>query len=213
MELTEDLCEVIGAYMGDGCTYNSKGCNYLIQFSGDSTLDLEYYAKTIGPTINKLFMAKTSIKKVNGKNAIRVNIYSKRLYYFLKLFFNLNSNKKAKIIYIPDKIFDNKKNLHALIRGLFDTDGGVFLDKRKRYNKPYPRIIFHTISKRLHSQLMTYLSKDFKIYSYKRNYKNPNHNDCYSIEIYGHKQLRRWMKLIGFSNKRHLSKIVRVAQR
>jgi intein/homing endonuclease len=207
MKLTEELCEVIGAYMGDGCTYNSKNCHYLVQYSGDSRLDREYYNSVIGPYINNLFGSKACFKKVKGKNAIRINFYSKKFYYFLKKFFNLKSNKKADIIFIPKIIFDNEKNLHALIRGLFDTDGGIYLDKRHIYKKPYPRIIFCTVSKKLHNQLIEYLSKHFKIYSHQRKYKNSNHKDSYSIEIYGQKQLNKWINLIGFSNPRHLSKV------
>ena len=47
IKLTEDLCEVIGAFIGDGFfnCYNNR--TYQIEFSGDSRYDLEYYQQKI----------------------------------------------------------------------------------------------------------------------------------------------------------------------
>ena len=213
IELSKELCEVIGAFMGDGNIYNNKNCHYRTQFSGDSRLDLEYYEKRICPIIQNIFCAKPNIKKVKGKNAIRVNFYSKNLYFFFREFLNLKTERKTHVIRIPDFFFNssNKIKLNHLVRGLFDTDGGVFLDKRKIYKTPYPRWFFHTVSEELHEQLKEYLSKHFNIYTYRRKYKFPNNSDSFAIEIYGKEQLKKWMNLIGFSNPRHSSKVACVA--
>ncbi|MCD4760207.1 hypothetical protein K8R33_04970 [archaeon] len=211
--LSKELCEVVGAFMGDGHAYNIKKRHYRIQFSGDKRLDLDYYNNRINPVIQTIFHSNPKIKKIDNCNSLRVDFNSKFFYVFLKNFLNLTSSRKTYIIRIPKVLFEeqNEKYLLRMVRGLFDTDGGIYLDKRIIYKTPYPRIIFHTISKKLHKQLMEYLSKHFKIYSYQRKYKNPNNKDSYSIEIYGQKQLKKWMSLIGFSNPRHLSKIATVA--
>ena len=94
----------------------------------------------------------------------------------------------------------------STIRGLFDTDGGIFFDKRKSYCKPYPRIFFNTVSKGLFSQVSDFLSRNFKFYSSYR-----KENKSYGLEIYGYKNLKKWMTLVGFSNERHLRKIASVA--
>ena len=93
--------------------------------------------------------------------------------------------------------------MNATIRGIFDTDGCVFLDKRKAYKKPYPRVTLQSASIDLINQLEDYLSKDFNLYV------NKSNRDGYRnyIEIYGHKQLERFLKQIGFSNKRHLNRL------
>ena len=57
---------------------------------------------------------------------------------------------------------NNEITRNKIIRGIFDTDGGVFLDKRKIYKTKYPRIIFQTVSKPLFEQLSSILSKNFK---------------------------------------------------
>ena len=70
------------------------------------------------------------------------------------------------------------------------------------YKKPYPRIALQIASQPLFLQLKEFLQKYFSIYTFE------DHNRrAYHIEVYGHAQLTKWMQLIGFSNKRHLSKI------
>ena len=211
MKINEELAELIGCFMGDGGVHNSKNSHYLIYFTGHSKLDVEYYRNKIIPIIVKYFNLKASIKKVKGKNAINVVFNSKKLYYFFLQSLKLNQGRKSDIIEVPGVIRDDETLFRRLIRGLYDTDGGVFLDKREVYSKPYPRLFYHTISKVLHIQLKDYLSKYFNFYSYRRVYKNSNYNDLYSLEIYGKKNLYKWMQIIGFSNKRHLDKVALVA--
>ena len=78
----------------------------------------------------------------------------------------------------------------------------VFLDKRKAYANPYPRITISIASKPLFEQLSEILAKHFSLYCLEK--KN---RKIYTIEIYGHKQIKKWMKLISFSNQRHLRKV------
>ena len=53
---------------------------------------------------------------------------------------------------IPE-IFLKSKNLKkAIIRGIFDTDGGIYLEKKNK--KLYPRIYITTISFELSEQLI-----------------------------------------------------------
>lgn len=207
IQLSNEICEFIGAFIGDGFfnCYNNK--LYQVEFSGNSILDLNYYTNTIIPIIKNIFPnINPRIYKVKCKNAIRVVFYSKELFCYLKDVFGFVPGKKAHTVKIPKIILDNELLIYPTIRGIFDTDGGVFFDKRKNYMKPYPRIIFSTISKKLYEQLLYYLSKEFQLYlRYDKNRK------VYVIELYGHRQFKKWMSLIGFSNKRHLDKIASVA--
>lgn len=206
--LTSDICEFIGAFIGDGFfnCYNNK--NYQIEFSGDSRKDVYYYQDVIIPIIKKTISnLRPHMYFDKSKNILRVRFYSKELFYFLKECFGFIPGKKTHTVRIPREIVNSSSDLiYATIKGIFDTDGGVFIDKRKTYNKPYPRIVFQTVSNPLYNQLVYYLSKEFKIYSR----YNPNRK-IYVIEIYGHNQIKKWMSLIGFSNKRHLDKIASVA--
>ena len=206
-KLTGDLCEFIGAFIGDGFFNCYKNKLYHIEFSGDSKKDLEYYNKKIIPIVKSIIPGiKAHIRFVKGKNAMRIIFYSKKLFFLLKEKFGFSPGKKVYTVTIPKVIFNhNKKFTNSTIRGIFDTDGGIFLDKRKEYKKPYPRIIFATRSTNLFNQLVKYLKQIFKIYMGQTN------RCLYFIEIYGHKQLNKWMDNIGFSNPRHLNKIASVA--
>jgi hypothetical protein len=135
---------------------------------------------------------------------LRIN--SKDLYgLFLNLGFS--KGKKSEDIKIPQEILKGKELTRATLRGIFDTDVCIFLDKRKLYKKPYSRITLQLASKDLINQLEAHLSKSFKMYINKINrdgYRN-------YIELYGHNQLEKFLKQVGFSNKRHLSKVQKYA--
>jgi len=206
-KLDYEICELIGAIIGDGhIEKKSKRCHYTIQISGDKRHDKEYLMNYLSQIINKNF-PKSNIKFSyrKNKNAIYLTINNKYMYYYLVNNFNLIQGPKTFTVRIPDNIIKSDKNLiNATIRGIFDTDGCFFLDKRKIYKYPYPRITLSICSEPLFMQLSKYLSESFKIYNGKRKNK-----DIYYIEIYGHKQIEKWMKEIGFSNPRHKNKIER----
>ena len=204
-QLNKEICELIGAFIGDGYlgNYGKYKSQYLLGFSGDKILDEDYFKNYLAPLIKRNFPSshpKLYYRKDEGTIVLR--LYSKEIHaFFIKLGFN--NGIKSRIIRIPDKILTNKNFMNSTVRGIFDTDGCVFFDKRKLYTKPYPRITLQSSSIQLLIQLESYLSRYFKLYL------NKNNRDGYRnyIEIYGHKQLETFLKLIGFSNKRHLDKI------
>ncbi len=207
IELSEDVYEFIGAFIGDGFfnSYNNK--LYQVEFAGDSNLDLNYYKEKIIPAIVKVFPnLNPRIYKVRSKNAIRVVFYSKELFCFLRDYIGFVPGKKAHTVEIPEKILVNPNFIYLIVRGLFDTDGGIYFDKRKGYKKIYPRIHFSTVSKRLFIQLSKILSEEFKVYTRYNKKRN-----IYIIELYGYPNLKKWMSLIGFSNERHFKKVASVA--
>jgi len=212
--LSTELCEFIGAHIGDGyankyiitCGKTKedkiKYCTrYHIQFSGHSKNDLDYYKNKIIPIANKLFDINPYTRIIG--NTLRINFFSKKLIFMLKDRFGIPIGKKSHTVKIPEEILNsNKKYLFATIRGIFDTDGCVFIDKREIYLKPYPRITLQIMSKPLYFQLKKILEKYFTLYT-RINEKRQN---TY-IEVYGSIQIGKWMKLIGFSNKYHLLKL------
>ena len=207
ISITPQISEVIGAFIGDGFfnCYNNK--LYHVGFSGDQRLDYDYYINIINPILKEIFpKTNPGIHKRKKGYAMQVNFYSKEFFVFLKDVFGFIPGRKTHTIFIPALILENKEFTYATIRGIFNTDGCVFLDKRKNYAKPYPRISLQTVSKPLYDQLKNILSKEFKLYS--NFYSNRN---VYVIEIYGYSNLKKWISLIGFSNKRHLDKIASVA--
>lgn len=206
--ITKEVCEFIGAFIGDGFLNKYKNNLHHIEFSGHSEKDFKYYQETIIPKIRTVIPdLKPIIRKVNNKNAIRVIFYSKHLFDLLTRRFFLPKGKKSHIITIPKEIMDSEDSLiNSTIRGIFDTDGWIMYDRRKSYKHPYPRIGLQTVSKKLYEQVKEYLKKDFKVYTSYISKKK-----AYSVEIYGENQLKKWMSSIGFSNPKHLVKIAPMA--
>lgn len=205
--LSTELCELIGAIIGDGYVdshVDEKGkSKYHIQIVGNSTLDKDYLLITLSTIAKNVFGINTNHYFRKDKKALNLNLHSKQLFVLLTKRFGFPIGPKTFTIKIPEEIMNSEeKFVFATIRGIFDTDGCVFLDKRKIYNKIYPRISLQTVSEPLFLQLKGFLSKHFSLYTY-HNIKRHN----YYVEVYGHKQVEKWMKLIGFSNSRNLRKV------
>ena len=208
IELSPNLSEFVGAFIGDGFFNCYKNKTYQVEFAGDSRYDLHYYENMIIPSIKEIFQdLNPRIYKVKTRNSIRVLFWSKKLFLFLKDYFGFVPGKKTETVNIPENILNGgDENMRAVIRRVFDTDGCIFFDRRKVYNKPYPRILLQIKSKFLHEQIKNYLSRYFKMYT-----AFDEKRQVYKIEIYGINQFKRWMFLIGFSNKRHLNRIARLS--
>jgi len=194
--LSKELCEFIGAIIGDGFT-NKYGTHYITQFTGHRKLDYNYYKKHIIPLSKKIFDLRE--KTVEKDNWIRVNFYSKELFLLLTKRFNIPRGKKSKTVKIPSEILNSNKDfLRKTIRGIYDTDGYFYYDKRKIYKNPYPIIDLHMNNLPLLEQIKECLLK-FKIKSTIR--AKQTH-----LLIYGKVETKRFLEDIGFKNQRHLSK-------
>ena len=203
IKINPEICEFIGAFIGDGYLTNPKPHTYTIGITGDKILDKDYICNYLVPLIKRNFpFTNPRIYYRNDENSILLRINSKKLSTFL-MKFNFHTGPKSHNVVIPKEITNRPLFMNHTIRGIFDTDGCVFIDKRKIYKKQYPRITLQSASIKLIKQLEKYLSKHFKLYV------NKSNRDGYRnyIEIYGHKQLETFLKLIGFSNKKHLDKI------
>lgn len=203
--LNEEICEFIGAFIGDGYlgNYGKKKDLYVIGITGDQKLDEEYLKNYLKPLLKRNFSGINPLLYYrNDENTLMLRVNSKELYKFL-LKIGFKPGKKANNVRIPSEIINNKKLIKPTIRGIFDTDGCVFFDKRKVYKKPYPRITLQLASIPLINQLEKFLSIEYKLYVNKTN-RDGNRN---YIEIYGHQQVEKFLKDIGLSNKRHLNRI------
>ena len=207
--LSEELCEFIGALIGDGCidSYVTKSGRpkYHINITGDAKLDKNYLTTRISPIVCDIFKVTPHIYFRKDCRAMVLNFYSKPLFSMLTKRFGFLAANKTFTVKIPEEIIaSNEKFIFATIRGIFDTDGNVFIDKRKIYTKQYGRITIKTASGPLYYQLEEFLQKHFSLYSAVKMQKNV---PICEITIYGNKQIEKWMRLVGFSNERHLSKI------
>ncbi|MFA4855260.1 MAG: LAGLIDADG family homing endonuclease [archaeon] len=198
MPLSEELCEFLGCFIGDGFT---NKCNRTgqIQFAGDSRFDRAYYNSTIIPIARKLFALKSPYIRVKN-NSLWVNFYSKRLFEFLTERFNMPAGVKFDKVMIPEEILGSETSLLvACIRGIFDTDGCIYFDKRKIYKEPYIRIELNMHNERLIEQISCCL-KDLDI-----NVKKLSNG--WRLQIIGKKSVQQFLEKVGFSNNKHRNRI------
>ncbi len=199
MLLSNELCEFVGCFIGDGFTNKYRNA-YQIQITGDRRLDADYYHTKLKLICKGLFGICPKIVEKDGW--IRLNIYSKRLFEMLTNRFKFPAGQKSFSVVIPSEIYYGKKELlNYTLRGMFDTDGGVGLDKRQLYKKPYIRVNYTSVSKELIKQVHQILK------GYGINHSVHKRGTGLMIQINGAENVKKFVSKIGFSNKRHLDKI------
>lgn len=207
-----DFCDPVflefyGALLGDGWLSKLKYKNkitHLIGISGNRSLDREFFLYLEG-NINKLFHRNAYLKERPKYNSIELNFSHKLLINFLHTQLDFPIGKKIDLK-ISDKIYNlGYEKIKHVIRGIFDTDGHFYFDKTP-VGKPYPCIGLTMKAPRLMKQIYDILIKEgFKAYHNKSNFVE-------RIRLKGRRQISKWMKEIGSSNKRNLDKIALVAQ-
>ncbi|MBU2639589.1 MAG: hypothetical protein KKG75_02655 [Nanoarchaeota archaeon] len=198
MPLSKELCEIIGLIIGDGFT-NKYGSHYLTQFTGH-TNEENYYKKIIIPYMESLFNLKHHFKKEKECNAVRISYYSKTLFHMLTERFKLKKGRNSYSVIIPKEIINSKDEfLLATVRGIFDAEGSVYFDKRKIYKKPYPILEVHLNNSHLIQQLNQIIKR--------KNIKTYVRDNNSRLYILGHKEVKKFVRLIGFSNNKHIRKL------
>lgn len=130
--VNEDLAELYGVLLGDGCLSLVGGKRKRVLISGNLKNDLEYYKEVIRPMILRFFHVRGYLQRKPKRGSI--------YFWFGSSVFDFASNmgfpigRKTELL-IPPSIFSNKQFFWACIRGIFNTDGCVYA----RYSKPYGR--------------------------------------------------------------------------
>jgi hypothetical protein len=119
------LSEFVGIMLGDGYIAGSKP--YEVSIVCNSEYDLPYVTQFIPFLFRDLFGLVPKFKKYSDENAIKVYSYSKRLMKYLTKYVRLPANRKRyKNLKIPRIFFANTNLLKACVRGLIDTEGGIY---------------------------------------------------------------------------------------
>lgn len=212
MKIDEDLAELLGIHIGDGCiSENKRYSEYYL--GGDLIEEKEYHDNWVGPLFNKKIMNPLFNKNVNYKEHPKVGVYAfhifdKKLVDFFKGFGICSGSKMN--VYIPKAIISNKKLLKRFIRGLFDTDGSIYFEKSytsKDRKNNHPIIKIGTVSKKLAEDVYNSL----KILGLNPRVKRPHKgkkdkNPVYSVLIYRKSDIEFYINEIGFKNAKHYTK-------
>lgn len=184
------LSEFLGILMGDGHIDH-----YQTSMTTNSETDREH-AEFCKRLFYELFGIKASIRKRSGQMACVVTASSKALCDFLVKLGMVKGNKVRKIKSIPAWINKNLDYKKAFTRGLFDTDGCVYLDTHVIKGSIYKNIgiVFtnHSIP------LMEFFKNTlFEIGLH------PTQKTPFSVFLRREKEIIRYFEVIGTSNPKH----------
>lgn len=185
--INENFAEFIGIMLGDGNIYKNS-----VRIMMDKREI--HYKKYIKKLFYQLFKLKFNEYGAETSNQLRLYKDSKKLTELLVSYGLKRGNKLKNQIGIPIWILKNDMYSSRCIRGLIDTDGCVFWNKRDK------RIYIGFSNSSLK------LLNDFKFITSKMGLKfaksGPNHA-C----LYRKNEIERYIKRVWFSNRKHIDKI------
>ncbi|HUS48787.1 MAG TPA: LAGLIDADG family homing endonuclease [Candidatus Paceibacterota bacterium] len=206
-EICTELAEETGWHIGDGSMnfYSREGKSRgIYQLRGHIEDDREHYLARIKPLFKKLYDLDISLREMLSTRVFGFQIWNNELVNFKKGL-GLPLGKKFDIA-IPSVFLENKELTIAVIRGIFDTDGSINLEKKN--SKLYPRVYITTICPTLASQLLELFNKlgiRATKYSQLAN-KEFNRQREYRVTIRGEEMLVKFMKIIKPQNPKHTAK-------
>jgi hypothetical protein len=209
LDITNPLfLEFYGVLLGDGWMSKLKfrgKINNLIGISGNAKKDREFFVY-LKKSIRELFDRSAYLKERPRYNSIELNFSHKEL--LKKMHEELDFPIGPKLdLKINEKIYNlGYEKMKYVIRGILDSDGCVYFDKTP-VGRPYPCLNITMKAPRLMNQVLNMLlNQGFKARLEDRRYH------AMQIILKGSKQLNKWIREIGSSNPRNLSKLALVAQ-
>lgn len=181
---SQDLSEIFGVILGDGHLERKT-----LTITGNSN-EIEHY-NYLSKKFNYLFKLNTKIFKIKKQNSIQLKIYSTELIRFLlKNNFVLGNKIKNKAS-LPRWIFDKEEYIYGALRGLLDTDGGVY-QKQKKYKRA---IIEFQIKS-------PYIRKD--IFEMLRKIGFSPSKSSVNVRIQSQDEVKRFLATVGCSNPKNI---------
>jgi intein/homing endonuclease len=136
-KIDEDLAEVIGVMIGDGCIsqYKPKSTGKTrldLLITGSSETDVENYREFIQSTMMRSFGKPGRLYERKDDNTIRYWMTNRKIVeWFVQ--FGLTVGPKIDRVEIPNQILQDEKLSIACLRGIFNTDGCVYRQFSKQY--------------------------------------------------------------------------------
>ena len=190
IKLDEKLAEIIGVLNGDGHISKSK---YEVCVAGNR-LERDYF-----DYLKNLFESKfnTEFKLMEVASGLKLRVYSKELSLFLTNYYGLPKGNKMGKLQIPKVIKDSPSLLVNYLRGLFDTDGTIYLRRKKDVV-----LEISSADKRFLTEIQKALnSLGFNAKKYEK------HVNLYNLE-----DIKKFFNLIKPSNPKHLNKYQRYSK-
>lgn len=189
---SESLAEFVGIMIGDGTV-----APYHIAITLNSITDKEYIT-SVSKLVTRLFGIEPGIYKRKDCNATDIVIHRKNLVEYCKGIGLKQGNKLKQGLDVPEWILTNKSFSIACLRGLFDTDGSLFVHSYSVRGKQYSYLKLSFTSRSqalLHSaqKMLSDLGFSAKI-----------RKNGYDVKIENIAEVERFFLIMGTSNKRRL---------
>lgn len=192
--LSNSLAEFIGILLGDGCIQPSQ-----VSITLNSQVDKNYSAYVVA-LINKLFSYRPTLHDRFPTKALTILISGIN---FTKNLVGLGmyiGDKVRQQVGVPSWISTNHAYSRWCLRGLMDTDGGIFTHS-------------YTVNGKTYSYLKTNFTNasqpllNFVYQALCDNGFHPNNKVPRKVWLYSHTESKRYLEVIGSSNDRLLKKI------
>ncbi len=204
--INEELAEETGWHIGDGSmNYYKKDKKIMgfYQLRGHIEDDKPHYINRIKPIFKNLYGIDISLREMPSTRVFGFQIWSNELVKF-KQELGLLLGPKTKIV-IPPQFLSNKELKIAVIRGIFDTDGCVYLERKN--HKLYPRMQIVTISLPLAEQLKyEFINLGLRATIHKNGIGIGNKKDSYATTIRGNEMFNKFISIIKPKNPKHIAK-------
>ncbi len=205
--ISEEVSECAGIIAGDGTMWKEKSRGIRIRIRGNPIDEKEYYDNFVAPLFIKVFNIDIKPKNFNG-GSYGIEINSSKIGRFFNHVFEFPFGKKALSLTIPKVIIHDNKLLIAFIRGIFDTDGYLYITKYSLENST-SYVSFGLSSRKIIEQIRNFLiSLGYKLTRITVDQSSPyTKNPKYQIRMCGKKQIIRFIKEFEPHNYRFMNKI------
>lgn len=188
------LAEYIGIMLGDGGLTSSQS---RITLNSEADRD---YVSFVCQMCKNLFGESPKIHKHKNDKAVALYYNGVSLVSYLKSLDLKIGNKVKQQVGVPDWVASNKEYKTACLRGLMDTDGGVFLHRHKVNNKGYSyrKIAFTNRS----MPLLSFVFKTLEELGFTPKIIDKIENK--KVWLYNEQEVKRYLQLVGTHNTRLL---------
>ena len=192
LKASPELAELFGILLGDGAI-----TNYQIRVTLHSTVDKEY-AGFVGNLMRLVFGYEPSITR--RENVFDITLSSVALVESLEVMGLKRGSKVKNQISIPSWILRNRLYSKLCLRGLMDTDGGVYFHNHKVNSRSY---VNFGLTFGNHSRpILMGVKKILENYNFQ-----PSMAENRKVYIYKLSEIKRYFQIIGSSNPKHVNRL------
>jgi len=189
---SKKLAELLGIFIGDGhlSDHQASVCTNSKTDKEHATLTAEF--------IESLFRIPVSLRELKNENTVIVVASSVSVVKFLNKQGMPQGNKIQNNLAVPRWIMRKSSYQKAFLRGLFDTDGCIYLDKHKINKKRYNHLgwAITSYAERLRKDIVEILLN----FGY-----SPTCRDSQkSVYLRRQKEIAKYFREIGTNNSKHL---------